>query len=158
LFAVTGGGGSITGGTQTTDVNGVATVGSWTLGASANNTLSATVNAAGVAGNPAAFSASAATQIAVTAAPANATLGASFAITVELRDAASVLSRVNGVPLTITLESGGGTLGGTATINTNANGSVTFNISVSGGGAGNRTFRISGTGLTSVVTGNINIS
>ncbi|MEW5915280.1 MAG: Ig-like domain-containing protein [Gemmatimonadota bacterium] len=158
LFAVTAGGGSITGGTQTTDVNGVATVGSWTLGANATNTLSATVNAAGVAGNPASFSASAATQIAVTAAPANATLGASFAITVELRDAANVLSRVNGVPLTITLETGGGTLGGTATINTNANGSVTFNISVSGGGAGNRTFRISGTGLTSVVTGNINIS
>ncbi len=43
IFAVTSGGGSITGGNVTTDVNGVATVGSWTLGASeGSNTLTAT--------------------------------------------------------------------------------------------------------------------
>jgi adhesin/invasin len=43
-FAVTGGDGSITGATAFTDANGVATVGSWTLGpAVGDNTLSATV-------------------------------------------------------------------------------------------------------------------
>lgn len=43
IFSVTGGGGSITGGNVTTDVNGVATVGSWTLGAAGgSNTLTAT--------------------------------------------------------------------------------------------------------------------
>ena len=42
-FAVTMGAGSVTGGTQTTDANGVATVGSWTLGTTAGeNRLSAT--------------------------------------------------------------------------------------------------------------------
>ncbi|HSA55164.1 MAG TPA: leishmanolysin-related zinc metalloendopeptidase [Gemmatimonadaceae bacterium] len=57
-FAVSGGGGSITGATTTTDAQGVATVGSWTLGASpGTNTLTATVNGSGFQGNPATFSA-----------------------------------------------------------------------------------------------------
>jgi len=43
-FAVTGGGGSVTGATVTTDANGIATVGSWIIGAQAGpNTLTATV-------------------------------------------------------------------------------------------------------------------
>lgn len=42
-FAVTGGGGSVTGGTATTNANGVATVGNWMLGPSTGtNTLDAT--------------------------------------------------------------------------------------------------------------------
>lgn len=57
-FAVTGGGGSVTGATATTDAQGVATVGGWTLGTTAgSNTMTATVNsivatftATGVAG------------------------------------------------------------------------------------------------------------
>jgi hypothetical protein len=60
-FAVASGGGSITGGTPATDVNGVATVGSWVLGpAAGTNTLTATIAATGVTGNPATFTASAA--------------------------------------------------------------------------------------------------
>ncbi len=157
-FAVTAGGGSVSGATQLTDVTGVATVGGWTLGSAATQTLVATVNAGGVAGNPVTFTASAATQIAVVAAPATANLGANFNITVELRNAANILSQASGVPLTIAIQTGAGTLGGTATVNTNANGQVTFTISVTGGGAGNRTFRITGTGLTQAITGNINIS
>ncbi len=43
-FAVTGGGGSVTGGTATTNANGIAQVGKWTLGTSPGvSTLSATV-------------------------------------------------------------------------------------------------------------------
>lgn len=43
-FAVTGGGGSVTGGTATTNASGIATVGSWTLGPAVGpNTLQATV-------------------------------------------------------------------------------------------------------------------
>jgi hypothetical protein len=49
-FTVTGGGGSLTGATQTTNLSGVATVGSWTLGSTPGaNTVTAT--AAGVPGN-----------------------------------------------------------------------------------------------------------
>ena len=58
LFAVTGGGGSLTGGTITTNATGVATVGSWTMGASAGaNTLTATVD--GLDGSPITFTANA---------------------------------------------------------------------------------------------------
>jgi hypothetical protein len=57
-FAVASGGGSVTGGTPSTGGDGVATVGSWTLGSSAGpNTLTATIASAGVTGNPATFSA-----------------------------------------------------------------------------------------------------
>jgi hypothetical protein len=58
LFSVTGGGGSLTGGTITTNATGVATVGSWTMGASAGaNTLTATVD--GLDGSPITFTANA---------------------------------------------------------------------------------------------------
>jgi len=62
-FAPVAGSGSVTGGTATTDANGVATVGSWTLGAAPGiNTLKATagsltasISATAVAGAPAAI-------------------------------------------------------------------------------------------------------
>ncbi len=57
-FAVASGGGSLTGATPSTGADGVATVGSWTLGPAAGpNTLTATVAGSGIAGNPATFSA-----------------------------------------------------------------------------------------------------
>ena len=50
-FAVASGGGTITGASQTTTSDGVATVGSWTLGTTpGTNTLRVTVSAAGTAG------------------------------------------------------------------------------------------------------------
>ena len=57
-FAVTGGGGSVTGATATTNASGVATVGSWVLGPQAGlNQLTATVSGTGVADNPVIFGA-----------------------------------------------------------------------------------------------------
>lgn len=59
-FAVTGGGGSLTNGTVLTNANGVAQVGSWTVGpAPAANTLDASVAGAGITGNPMTFTANA---------------------------------------------------------------------------------------------------
>jgi len=55
-FQVTGGGGSITGGSTKTNASGIATVGSWTLGPAAGaNTLSAT--GTGLSGSPLTISA-----------------------------------------------------------------------------------------------------
>jgi adhesin/invasin len=55
-FAVSGGGGSITGPNQTTNASGIATVGSWTLGVVAGaNTMTAT--SAGLTGSPVTFTA-----------------------------------------------------------------------------------------------------
>ncbi|NOT08116.1 MAG: hypothetical protein HOP28_07915, partial [Gemmatimonadales bacterium] len=57
-FAVASGGGAVTGATPATNITGVATVGSWTLGPAAGaNTLTATVTGAGVTGNPGTFTA-----------------------------------------------------------------------------------------------------
>ncbi len=57
-FAVASGGGSVTGATPTTNASGVATVGSWTLGATAGtNTLTATISGSGISGNPVTFTA-----------------------------------------------------------------------------------------------------
>jgi hypothetical protein len=58
VFSVTAGGGTVAGGTVTTDANGIAAVGDWYLGATANlNTLTATVAGAGVVNNPVSFNA-----------------------------------------------------------------------------------------------------
>jgi hypothetical protein len=55
-FAVATGGGSLTLGATVTNSNGVAQVGSWTLGAApATNTMTATVTGSGIAGNPVTF-------------------------------------------------------------------------------------------------------
>ncbi len=61
-FAVTAGGGSGTGLTQTTNGSGVATVGNWTLGAAAGvNTMTAT--SAGLGGSPVTFNATGGTTV-----------------------------------------------------------------------------------------------
>ena len=66
-FAVASGGGSITGATATTNASGIATVGSWRLGASAGaNTLTAT--STGATGSPVTFTATSVVQSKTTAA------------------------------------------------------------------------------------------
>ena len=55
-FAVTGGSGSATGTVVTTDADGLAEVGNWTLGGG-SNTLTATVTGPSVTGNPVTFTA-----------------------------------------------------------------------------------------------------
>lgn len=57
-FAVASGGGSVSGGSQTTDAAGAAAVGAWTLGAApGTNTLTATAAGDGISGNPVGFTA-----------------------------------------------------------------------------------------------------
>lgn len=155
-FSVTSGGGSITGASPVTDVNGIATVGSWTLGAGASNALSAQITASGVTGNPVTFTALAATQITVTSSPSSAASGASFNVVVQLRTAGGTATPVSGVPLTISIQSGSGTLGGITTVNTTAVGDATFTVSITG--SGSHTLRITGAGLGNGVTGTIAIS
>jgi hypothetical protein len=58
VFAVTSGGGSVTGANRNTTSSGFATVGSWTLGATPGaNSLTATVAGGSIAGNPVIFNA-----------------------------------------------------------------------------------------------------
>ncbi len=55
LFEIVSGGGSVTGGSVTTDGSGIARVGSWTLGSTGPNVLRATATGTGISGNPATF-------------------------------------------------------------------------------------------------------
>src|SRR5207253_1259513 len=71
-FAVAPGNGTITGGSQTTNGSGIATVGSWTLSATAGpNTL--TARSSGLSGSPVTFSAAGTAGTAATVAANSAT-------------------------------------------------------------------------------------
>ncbi len=125
-FAVGVGGGAVTLPTAMTDVNGIATVGSWRLGTVAgtnNNTMTAT--SAGLTGSPVTFTASAtagpATQMALNAGN-NQTDTVNSTVTIPpsviVRDAFS-----NPVPnrsVTFTVTAGGGSV--TSPVLTDANG------------------------------------
>jgi adhesin/invasin len=151
-FAVTAGGGTLTGVTQVTDAAGIATVGSWTLGNLSPNTMTATVTGAGITGNPVTFTAQGVTTIALTSVPTGPiTLGTDFTITAQLRDAAGAAAPLAGVTLTIAIDTGGGTLNGTLTATTDAAGAATFTVNVTGA-VGARTIIVTGTGLTSATT------
>jgi len=117
-FAVASGGGSVTGASQTTGANGVATVGSWTLGATqfASNTLRATATGSSISGNPVTFTATGtgpASQIAPTAGNGqSATVGTSVATApaVLVRDRFG--NPVPGVAVTFAIVNGGGGITG----------------------------------------------
>lgn len=61
-FAVSGGGGVVSGGNAVTDANGIATVGSWTVTTGANALTATVVDTASVVGNPVTFTATGDTQ------------------------------------------------------------------------------------------------
>lgn len=158
-FAVLAGGGAATGLTQTTDAQGRAAVGSWTLGSGAPNTLRATVSGSAITGNPVTFTAQSATNIGITGVPAGPiNLGADFNISVQLRNALAAPVALAGVPLTIAIASGGGTLNGTLNRVTDASGAVSFTLINVTGSAGARTFTVSGAGLVSATTAAINFN
>jgi hypothetical protein len=114
-FVVVSGGGSVTGGRQATGATGLATVGNWTVGASAGiNTLTATAAGSGLAGNPATFTDSAFTLGApatVAAWVGNNQVGlVGYAVNVRpgvlVTDAAS--NPIPGAVVTFAVASGGG--------------------------------------------------
>ncbi|HEU4881969.1 MAG TPA: Ig-like domain-containing protein [Longimicrobium sp.] len=122
-FAVTSGGGSIAGPTQTTDANGSAAVSSWTLGAAlGTNSLAATFPGTGVP--PVVFSAVAANAgtISIQNGDKQAAMGGAAVPTaplVTVRDGNG--SAMAGVQVTFTVTGGGGSVG-SATATTNASG------------------------------------
>jgi alpha-tubulin suppressor-like RCC1 family protein len=119
-FQVTAGGGSLTGATQVTDQNGIATVGGWTLGAApGTNTVSASIagvtavsfDASGVAGAPA--------QLAFVVQPSSVLAGAAISppVRVAVQDAQGNLlaSATGSVTVALGTGPGGATLAGTVT-------------------------------------------
>jgi hypothetical protein len=100
-------------------------------------------------------------QLTITTQPSSsAQSGVAFAQqpVIQIRDSAGNPVNQSGVQVTAAIASGGGTLGGTATVSTNASGQASFtNLSITGT-AGTRTLQFSSSGLTSVTSNNINIT
>jgi hypothetical protein len=115
----------------------------------------------GKASSIAAASAPAATKVVYTTQPStSATSGATLAQqpVVQLQDASSNPVAHSGVPVTISL-SGTGTLGGTATVNTDGTGKATFSgLSITHSGGGTNTLSATATGLTSATSNSITVT
>ena len=139
-FAVTAGGGTVTGALATTGADGIAAVESWALGAATGaNGLRATVQADGVTGNPVAFSATAvpgppsASRSTVSAAPtripaSSGSIGSAISVTV--RDGRG--NPVSGVSVTLSASGAGVALAQPGP--TDAAGSTTGRFSATGAG------------------------
>ena len=106
-FVVTGGGGSVTGATQTTNSDGVARVGVWTLGPDAGtNTLEA--RAGGLTGSPVVFTAQATPSVEIhfeftVQPPDEVDEDQQFTVEVTLKDQNGATVPLNGVELQIEL-------------------------------------------------------
>ncbi|HVC87411.1 MAG TPA: Ig-like domain-containing protein [Gaiellaceae bacterium] len=158
-FSVGSGGGSVTGGSTTTNASGVATVGSWTLGTGAGaNTL--TVTSAGLASvtiNATGTAAAAATIAISTGDNQSATVGTNVALAPAVAVTDAYGNPVAGVPVTFAVASGGGS-GTGLSATTAANGIATVGSWALGTAAGANTFTatsgsLSGSPLTFNATG-----
>ena len=150
-FAVTASNGSVTAATPTTGSNGIATVGSWTLGTLAKtDTLTAT-STAGVVTFTAVATPGAADHLVFTQEPSAATAGLAITpaiVVTALDNQGNVATDFAGsVSLAIGTNPGGGALSGTTTV-TAAAGVATFSgLSINKSGAG-YTLAASSTGVT----------
>src|SRR5205823_4560834 len=125
-FAVAPGNGTITGASQTTNASGVATVGSWTLSATAGlNTLTAT--STGLSGSPVTFNATGTAGAAATIAANSATSQSATAGTAVNSPPSVIVKDANGNPVaqvavTFTPAAGSGTVTPTTPVSTGADG------------------------------------
>jgi hypothetical protein len=128
MFAVASGGGAATGTTATTDASGLATVGSWRLGAVGANTLTAA--GAGLTGSPVTFSATATSgNYTISASVFDAPVGTQFVVTAQLTDGAGTPVPVAGRTVTWSNTGGAGSFeSATSTTNAQGTASVTFTV------------------------------
>ena len=155
-FAIASGGGSITGAATLTGADGIATVGSWTLGFTAGaNTLTASAQG-GVTGSPVTFTATASAANVATAMTKqggdaqSATVGTAVAVAPSVKLVNASGAAVAGVAVAFTASTGGSVTGGTTT--TNASGIATVGSWTVSATAGANTLTATATG--SGITGN----
>jgi|GEM_PF-497751 len=164
--AIASGGGTLDGtATVVTDASGQAVftdlgitgaAGDRTLSFTAGSLTAATsevIHVAGAAAVPA--------KLGILTQPsASAQSGVAFAQqpVVQVQDAAGSAAAQAGVAVTAQIASGGGTLGGTVTVNTDASGTATFTDLVITGSAGARTLTFTASGLTEATSDSINVT
>ncbi len=154
-FSVTGGGGSGTGLVATTDANGIAAVGSWTLGtATGPNTMTAAGTSITLTGSPVTFTA---TGVAGSAAfitinggnGQTATRGTAVATAPSVRVTDANGNVVAGFSVTFAPASGGGSVTG-AVVNTDSFGIATVGSWTLGPAAGANSLTAGGAGVSPV--------
>lgn len=152
-FAVTLGGGSVTGASQTTGADGVARVGSWTLGtAVGSNTLTATApNITATLGNQVLFNATAGvgavtTIIKVSGDSDMTAIGTPVAANPVVKATDAFGNGVSGVSVTFAVASGGGSLAGGSQV-TAIDGTATVGSWTLGPAPGTNTLTATATGL-----------
>jgi hypothetical protein len=144
-LAVASGGGSITGGSATTNSSGIATVGSWTLGTLAGaNTLEAT--AAGLSGSPVTFTATGVagppTAGTTTATVPAGTAGQITVIAIISRDQHGNLVSSGGATVAATVT---GANSATATVTDNGDGTYTARYTPTASGTDQIAITLNGT-------------
>jgi hypothetical protein len=154
------GGGSVTPTTSVTDASGRATA-AWTLGASpGGNTVSAVVSGIGVAEFSATATAGAPARLHIQIQPSAAAVsGVPFSQqpVIQLLDAQGNEARQGGIAVQVAIASGGGTLSGVTSVQTDANGSAVFSGLALTGSVGTRTLRFSATGYASVTSQQVSL-
>jgi hypothetical protein len=152
-FTVSAGGGSLTGAMTTTDANGIAAVGSWTLGTTAGtNTLTASAVGAAIVSFTATGQVGPASRITIATQPAFAATGSPFfrQPVARITDANGNLVTSAATSVTAAIATGPGTLSGTTTVSTTSGVATFTNLTITGTGATTLSFTASGlTGATS---------
>jgi hypothetical protein len=154
------GGGSVTPATSSTDAAGQATA-AWTLGGTPganNNTVSAVVSGIGVAEFSASATAGAPARLSVLTQPsANAVSGVVLGQqpVIQLLDAGGNAATQSGVEVQVSIATGGGSLSGTPSKLTDANGRASFTGLAITGSPGTRTLRFSATNFAAVTSAQI---
>jgi len=159
-WVVTAGGGSVSATSATSDGNGRVST-RWTLGsAPGTNQVEARVAGASPATFTATATAGASASLALITQPsASATVGTAFdqQPVVQLRDAAGNDVERSGVSVTVAVASGDGSVAGTTTRTTDANGRATFtNLRITGA-TGAHTLIFAASGQTSVTSDVIDV-
>jgi hypothetical protein len=160
-WVVGAGGGTLSPTNSTTDASGRAGA-AWTLGPQpGQNTANAVVSGIGIAGFRASATAGAPARLAIRIQPSpTATSGVPFAQqpTVQLVDAQGNDAHTAGIEVKAAIGSGGGTLRGTTSRRTDANGLATFTDLVIEGSPGPRTLRFSASGFAAVTSNTIDVA
>ena len=159
-FAIASGGGSATGTSAVTNAQGVATVGSWTLGTAAGpNTLTATAGALAATVSATAVAGTGSQLAFATAPPLTAASGAPLGPqpVIQLKDANGNIVSTSGVVITASVTSGSGVVTN-ASATTVAGGTATFSGLTITGTAGAYTLAFSAPGYTTLPSGTITVA
>ena len=155
------GGGSVTPTSSATDAGGRAGT-SWRLGpAPGRNTVSAVVSGIGVAEFTATATGGAPSRLSLLTQPSSsATSGVPLAQApvVQLLDPSGTPVRQGGVEVKVAIATGGGSLGGATSRNSDANGQATFDGLTITGSAGSRTLQFTASGFDPVTSAAISLA